>query len=430
MRTVARRSLAEEDRDLAVMVGTRLRAARHRAGLTQREVAEPRYTKAYISALENGLIKPSMAALRFLAGKLGTTPSDLLADTDSRWARIEAELRLAAGDWTAAADAFRALLSTEPKGRERGVLLLGLAEAICRAGAAQEAVGVASEARALLTAAGATEPARRATYWLASAHHQLDNPGQARLLLEELSREQLAEATPDPDFRVRTLVALAMVHSHEGHPRAAIPLLEEARATGVDMDDRRRGSLHLSLAIGYRTSGDMEAAIRSAQQGLALFRAAESDLEAASIENELALIYLGLGNVSQAGRHAAAARAGVEALRDEFFLANVDETEAQIALARGRTDEARGLAVAAAERAERVGNHKAWVSALLTAARAARAAGDVATATGILEDAATVARGGPASRLRDILTEWSEVLAESGDHARAYQLSREALELG
>ena len=71
MKTVERRSLAAEDRDLAEQIGVRLRAARLRAGLTQREVAEGRYTKAYVSALENGLIKPSMAALRFLAERLG-----------------------------------------------------------------------------------------------------------------------------------------------------------------------------------------------------------------------------------------------------------------------------------------------------------------------------------------------------------------------
>ena len=121
MRTVVRRSLAAEDKDLAVLIGTRLRAARQRAGLTQREVAEPRYTKAYISALENGLIKPSMAALRFVATKLGTTASELLADTDLQWDRTEAELRLAAGDWQAAIDAWRTILERGAADADRGI---------------------------------------------------------------------------------------------------------------------------------------------------------------------------------------------------------------------------------------------------------------------------------------------------------------------
>jgi hypothetical protein len=32
-------------------------------------------------------------------------------------------------------------------------------------------------------------------------------------------------------------------------------------------------------------------------------------------------------------------------------------------------------------------------------------------------------------RLREVLTEWSELAAEAGDHARAYELSRRALSL-
>src|SRR5919107_5058769 len=124
-RTRTRPSLAEEDRDLAVQVGVRLKAARIRAGLTQRALAEPRYTKAYISALENGLIKPSMAALRFLARRLGTVPAAFLADEDTHWERLDAELRLASGDWQAAADRFGAILDTEPAGLGRGLCLLG-----------------------------------------------------------------------------------------------------------------------------------------------------------------------------------------------------------------------------------------------------------------------------------------------------------------
>src|SRR5690349_23260121 len=116
-----RPSLAAEDRDLARQVGARLRAARTRAGLTQRELAAPRYTKAYVSALENGLIKPSMAALRFLARQLGTVPEAFLADADTHWERLDAELRLAAGDWQAAADRFMAILDTEPSGVGRGM---------------------------------------------------------------------------------------------------------------------------------------------------------------------------------------------------------------------------------------------------------------------------------------------------------------------
>lgn len=429
MRTVERRSLAAEDRDLAEQIGVRLRAARLRAGLTQREVAEGRYTKAYVSALENGLIKPSMAALRFLAERLGTTGSDLLADADGRWTRMEAELRLASGDWATAEDAFRTILETGPPPAERGKILLGLAEALCRLGRPAEAVRVAAKADELLTTTNQLEAARSARYWLSSAHNQSDNPMEARLILQNLLAPDPDGPPLEPDFHVRALIALSSVLTRAGEPKQALMLLEEARGIGTDLDDRRRASLLYSLAIGYRATGDMEAAIRSGIQGLALFRASEATAESASVENELALIYIGLGNLRQAAKHAGAARAVFESAQDDFWLAHVAETEAQIALAKGNVDEATAKAKAAVELARKTGNQKAEISALLTEARAARARGDTARAVEILGGAVDLARKGPKPRLREILTEWSELLAESGEHQRAYELSREALAL-
>ena len=61
------------------------------------------------------------------------------------------------------------------------------------------------------------------------------------------------------------------------------------------------------------------------------------------------------------------------------------------------------------------------------AARAARRRGDMNEATTLLELASTLAESAPPSRLREVLTEWSELAAESGDHARAYELTRRAL---
>ena len=428
MRTVERRSLAAEDRDLARQIGTKLRTARHAAGLTQQQVAAGRYTKAYVSALENGLIKPSMAALRFLAVRLGTTPSELLAESDTRWARLDAELRLAAGDFQSAADGFSALLDAA-QGAERGRVLLGLAEAMYRIGRGAEAVAISSEASELLGRSGLVVEARQARYWLAASHHQADNPGEARRLLEQLLADDTEASPLGQDFRVRILVALASVLTHAGEPKQALTLLEEARGIGADLDDRRRGALFHSLALGYRETGDMEAAVRSGLQSLALYRSAEAVVESASIENELALIFVGLGNLAEARRHAAAARAQFEEISQDSGLAHVSDTEGQIALAAGDAAAAGDRAADAVALARRSGNHKAEISGLLTQARAKRLLGDSAQAAAILGVAAELARTGPKPRLRDILSEWSELMAESGDVAKAYELSREALAL-
>jgi transcriptional regulator with XRE-family HTH domain len=429
IRTRNRPSLAKEDLDLARQIGGRLKAARLRAGLTQKQLAEPRYTKAYISALENGLIKPSMAALRFLARRLGAEPSAFLADEDSAWLRLDAELRLAAGDWQAAADRFQAILDAEPTGLSRGLALLGLAEASYRLNRPGEAIAAASEALELLAAAHRSADARRAMYWLAAGHHANEDSARARILFEHVLAETRVDDT-DPDLRVRILIALAAVEVFAGEPRTAIALLEEARAIGADLDDRRRATLCYSLAQSYRLAGDLEGAIRTAVESLALFRAVDARSEAASIENELAMIYLGLGNLDAAEDHARVARCAMEGARDELGLAHLTDTDAKISLARGELELAAGLAADAVARAEHTGSQKGIVDALLTQARVARRRGDPAAALAALERAESAAVDGPTARLKAVLTERAEVLAEGGDHAAAWELSKRALALG
>src|SRR5207253_9484046 len=59
-------------------VGARIRSLRTAKGLTQAQLAEPQYTKAYISMLESGRTRASMKAVEHIAGVLGVKPADLL----------------------------------------------------------------------------------------------------------------------------------------------------------------------------------------------------------------------------------------------------------------------------------------------------------------------------------------------------------------
>jgi transcriptional regulator with XRE-family HTH domain len=60
-------------------LGERLYEFRLLAGMTQAQVAEPRYTKAYVSMLEGGKGgSPSLTALRYFADRLGVAVGDLL----------------------------------------------------------------------------------------------------------------------------------------------------------------------------------------------------------------------------------------------------------------------------------------------------------------------------------------------------------------
>lgn len=426
-----RASHAEADRPLALRIGARLRRARTQASLTQAQLAEGRYTKAYVSALEHGLVKPSMAALNFFADRLQIPIERLLSDGETRWTRLEADIRLAAGDWQAAVDAFTELLEAKPPEQVRAELLLGLAEALARSSKGEESVRTASEAATLFHAQGRHSDAAWATYWEASGLYEMEQSDQAAALLKTLLDDIAGGLAVEPDLPVRALIALSSVASRDDEPERALGYLEQARARIDELDDRKHAIFLYSLALSYRELGDFEAAISTGTQSLARFKASEADFETASIENELALVYLAIGSLQVARTHVAKAREYFTRRDDTRWLAHVTETEGQIALAAGSTDEAITLATESLRLADKSGNRKAAISSGLSLARAQRAGGDLDAAAKTLEQAVDIAEGyGRRGQLQTLLGEWSDVMATKGDLAQAYALSRRAVDVG
>jgi transcriptional regulator with XRE-family HTH domain len=430
MRTRTIRRTADQDRTLTRDVGNRILAARKRAGLTQTQLAGGRYTKAFISALEHGISNPSLEALTFLSQQLQVPVTELLGERAPAWSRVEADLLLASGDWLKAADAYRGLLDDEAQPLRRAELERGLAEALVRLERPDEAIAVASSAAAAFDAAGAAEDAAMARYWLAGAFYAKDNEDEAASIDRALLDGVRAGLKVEAHWEVRLLIALAAIEHRRGEETRALGYLEEARAKVADVDDRRRGAFLATLAATYRERGDLEAAVRLADQAIARFREAMLEREVALLENDLALSYMAMGSIARAREHAAAADAALRATGDERDRAHVVETVAQIALAAGELEEAERTAAAALALATDTVNHKAAISAALTSARVARARGDLSLAGQRMETAAGLAREHARPQQQgDILTEWSEILAELGDVAGAYRLSREALEV-
>jgi tetratricopeptide (TPR) repeat protein len=428
---IRRKSHAAEDRPLAQRVGARLRKARLDAGMTQAQLAAGRYTKAYVSALENGLSKPSMAALNFFAERLQLPIERFLSDGEPAWTRLEADLHLASGDWVRAADAYEDLIAAERADRTRAELQLGLAEAYARLGRGKEAVREASVAAEAFRKLGRPSLAAAAMYWEASGLYDLEQGDQAAAILNQVLDAVASGVSVEPDLHVRVLIALSAVTSRDDEPERALAYLERARSMIDELDDRKRAVFLFTLAISYNSLGDYEAAITTGTQSLARFRAAEADAEAASLENELAMVQLALGNLKAATQHAAVAREHFERAGDRRWLAHVSETESQIALAAGRPKDAAELAMQAVALADETGDRKAAIAASLTLGKAQRADGDLAAASATLERTAGLARDlGRRGQLQAVLGEWSDVLAEQGDLARAYELSREALDAG
>jgi len=426
-----RTSHAEADRPLALRIGARLRRARTKAALTQAELAAGRYTKAYVSALEHGLVKPSMAALNFFAERLQIPIERLLTDGEARWTRLEADIRLAAGDWQPAIDAFTELLDVDPPEHVRAELLLGLAEGLARSSKGEEAVRAASEAARLFHTQGRLSEAAWATYWESFGLYEMEQGDQATALLRTILEDIAGGLAVEPDLPVRVLIALSVNASRDQEPERALGYLEQARSGLVELDDRKHATFLFALATSYRDLGDFEAAISTGTQSLARFKAAEADFEAASIENELALVYLGIGSLDLARTHAAKAQEYFTQRDDTWWLAHVIETEGQIALAAGKPKEAIELATESLRLAEESGNRKAAVSSGLSLAKAQRASGDLDSAAATLERAVELAEGhGRRGQLQTLLGEWSDVMAARGDMAKAYEISRRAIDVG
>jgi tetratricopeptide (TPR) repeat protein len=181
-----------------------------------------------------------------------------------------------------------------------------------------------------------------------------------------------------------------------------------------------------ALAAAYRNGGDLEAAIRTGQQALALLRTAESELEVGLVENHLALAYAANGNLARArstirhAREAAHSNPRLDAL--------MADTEATIELDSGKAERALELAEEAIALSQSTENSKALLDALTTRARALSALGRNEEAAASFQAAAELAeKSGPASRRRQILSAWADTLAALGRHDEAYALARRAL---
>src|SRR5438552_16286568 len=130
-------------------LGQRIKNARTAAGLSQAQLGQPHFTRAYVSALELGKIRPAMKSLEFLAAKLGKPVAHFVEDEEQERKRRERELKLArAGQLIsegAARDAVSELKDLDDHGlslEERSLLKRTLGRALLESGNPAEAASV------------------------------------------------------------------------------------------------------------------------------------------------------------------------------------------------------------------------------------------------------------------------------------------------
>ena len=427
--TRTRKVIVVDNSHVARRVGERIRQVRIRLGLTQRQLSEGRYTAAYISALERGLAKPSMAALTFLSERLGVSVPDLVAEERPAAGRLEADLLLASGQYTDALDKYEALLDSAGEDRRnRAELLRGRAEALVRLDRAADAIRPAAEAAELFDAIGAPADAAWARYWLAGAHYLTDNIAEAQSLYQQLLAHERAGLQVAPDFRFRLLTQLGNTEVWDGNAERALTYMEEAKSLLGNISVRQRAAFLSALSLQYRRTGDLERSIRAGTESLALYRAAETERDEAVLEMNLAITYVELGSVAKARSHLKRARSLAEHHDDALILAEVTEAEARVALAAGNDQAAAERAQAALASADAGGSYLVAVGAHRILARLAHRRGDKDEADLAFEQAATLLRRHRSrSQLRDVLAEWADLRSGWGDVSGANELYAEAL---
>ncbi|MCI3274840.1 helix-turn-helix domain-containing protein [Streptomyces cylindrosporus] len=279
------------DRDDPVTIGRRVQQLRGERGLTQRQLAEPAYTPAYISTLEAGRVRPSEEALRHIAERLGVEYEELVTGrparlaTDLRLGLTGAQRTLAAGEAERAAEQYAALLA-EAELHEladvEAAALLGLGECAIDTG----------------------------------------ELGAARTYFER-SEQTLADA-PLP-ARVPALRGRAVSHYLAGELRYAVYLLESA------LDELNRGGLHdpdallllyASIIGPYMDMGAHARAAQAAEFALALAPQSADPALVARMHRSVARTLLAEGRIAEADASLAKAAELYRSLQLRTELAN------------------------------------------------------------------------------------------------------------
>jgi tetratricopeptide (TPR) repeat protein len=347
-------------------VGIRLKAARERAGLSQRQLSFPGCTAAYISRIEAGARVPSLQMINQLALRVEVSGQWLATGVESESQEplqlIDAEVALRLGEVDEAERLFRAHL--QPGDPARATALAGLGQIAFRAeqveqaielleqalaahkgstladpgavdtlgrayaiaGAMESSIALFERARAEAAEAGAPLEQLRFAVLLANALIDVGAFGKAERALAEVIR--IADDSADPVTSARIFWSQSRLHSMRGEPalagryaRRALAILER-----TENDAYVAMAYHLA-AYAEIESGQFEEALLLLGRGRELFGAELGKRDDARFSIEEARALVGLE------RHAEAARAAARALELLDAMQPADRGRARVILA-------------------------------------------------------------------------------------------------
>ena len=337
-------------------LGERLREARTALGMSQAQLGAPYFTRAHVSAIELGKIRPAMRSLEHMAKKLNKPSSYFLDDADAERARDERELEIAsiAGllTFTSAPEALRRaekLLDTgDLSVRESCRLRLYAGSALNLVHRGREAINALTVAQRLAGEIGDEALARGADYQLAVATRIAGNPRSAREMLEALLRRIERAKPPDQLLRLRVLITLGGCAQDLGEPQAATTYYQQALEWSSEIGDLARiAFIHQGLGNADRALGDHDAAAGHYQRALAAAELGKDLVGVLIMRNALAVIAADAGRIEAAYEHVARAIEIARVSGPAAYLAHCYATRAEVALKANDTALARTSAEAA-----------------------------------------------------------------------------------
>ncbi|MFE9028894.1 tetratricopeptide repeat protein [Streptomyces iakyrus] len=340
------------ERDDPGTIGRRVQRLRVERGLTQRQLAEPVYTPAYISTLESGRVRPSDDALRHLADRLGVAFDELASGhsarlvTELRLRLTEAQRTLAVGETEAAAGQYAGLLAeaeAHALAAERSAALLGLGECALETG--ELVVGRQYFEQAEECLAGAPLPARvPALRGRAVAHYLAGELRYAVYLLESALDELNRGGLHDPDALLLLYASAIGPYMDMGAHARAAQAAEFALALAPQSGDPALvARMHRSVARTLVAEGRLAEADASLAKAAELYRGLQIRTELANCHWMRGYVYAQDGQLERAEAELREALGMLSAKRAALYSSQVAVELADVLHRRGRSDEAAAL---------------------------------------------------------------------------------------
>ncbi len=326
--------------------GERLRAARERAGLSQRQLSFNGCSPAYISRIEAGERIPSLQLLRELGRKLGVS-EDFLATGEERPRDrsprlVDAELALRLDDVESARSLYERLLTEAQTDLEHADALEGLGLVAVREGREREAVGLLE--RALVLAGGDPSERPALAEALGRAYGTLGDLVPAIAIFERCVERFERERDPVRYVRFACLLGYALTDS--GDFGEAERVVAEALEAGRESSDPyTRARLYWSRSRLLVEQGRAGQAEGYALRALETLRATEDTHAIARAHQLLAGIYLDTGRAREAADLLTAGWPLLAATASPVEVAHYRVEEARALVALGRPEQAAALAM-------------------------------------------------------------------------------------